>query len=96
MLTALSGKRHDVITAVALAYKGTVDVFHDRTEVYFRNLESDEITYYIQHYHPFDKAGAYGIQEWIGLVAVEKIVGSYTNVVGRPTAKLGAELRARR
>ena len=95
MLTTLSGRQHDVITAVALLHNGTVEVFHDRTEVYFRNLQPDEITYYIRNYRPFDKAGAYGIQEWIGMVAIEKIVGSYTNVVGLPTAKLNDVLRNR-
>jgi len=95
MLTTLSGRQHEVITAVALLHNGTVEVFHDRTEVYFRNLLPDEITYYIRNYRPFDKAGGYGIQEWIGSVAIQKIVGSYTNVVGLPTAKLSDVLRSR-
>src|SRR5690606_30563798 len=95
MLTLLSGRRHEVITAVALMQQGTSEVFHEVTEVYFKRLSSTEIDHYIQHYQPFDKAGAYGIQEWIGIVAIEKIVGSYTNVVGLPTAKLSEKLHGR-
>ncbi|MGK6352129.1 Maf family nucleotide pyrophosphatase [Parapedobacter sp. DT-150] len=95
MLTRLSGRKHDVITAVALLHHGSIAVFHEVTEVYFRALSNEQIAHYITHYCPFDKAGAYGIQEWIGLVGVEKIVGSYTNVVGLPTARLGAELQSR-
>ncbi len=95
MLTRLSGRRHEVITAVALLLNGAIDVFHEITEVHFRSLSAIEIDHYIQHYRPFDKAGAYGIQEWIGIVAIEKIVGSYTNVVGLPTAKLSEMLNGR-
>ena len=95
MLTRLSGRKHEVITAVALLHDGDIHLFHEVTEVYFRAFTADEIDYYIDHYRPFDKAGAYGIQEWIGIVAVDKIVGSYTNVVGLPTARLGNELRDR-
>lgn len=95
MLALLSGRRHQVITAVALLQSGIIEVFHETTEVHFRNLSAAEIDYYIRHCRPFDKAGAYGIQEWIGVVAIEKIVGSYTNVVGLPTAKLSEMLRAR-
>ena len=95
MLTRLSGRKHDVITAVALLHNGNIAVFHEVTEVYFRALSDEQIAHYIAHYRPFDKAGAYGIQEWIGLVGVEKIVGSYTNVVGLPTARLSAELQSR-
>ncbi|PPL04488.1 Maf family protein [Parapedobacter indicus] len=95
MLTLLSGRRHEVITAVALLQGGAVEIFHETTEVYFKSLSAAEIDYYIHHYQPFDKAGAYGIQEWIGIVAIEKIIGSYTNVVGLPTAKLSEILRGR-
>jgi len=95
MLTLLSGRRHEVVTAVALQQGGTTEVFHEITEVYFRSLSADEIDHYIKNYQPFDKAGAYGIQEWIGIVAIEKIVGSYTNVVGLPTAKLSEMLHSR-
>ncbi len=92
MLTLLSGRKHEVITAVALLYGADITMFHEVTEVHFRTLSPKEINYYIQQYRPFDKAGAYGIQEWIGAVAVEKIVGSYTNVVGLPTARLSRVL----
>jgi len=95
MLALLSGRRHEVITAVALLQDGAVELFHETTEVYFRSLSPAEIDYYIHHYRPYDKAGAYGIQEWIGVVAVEKIIGSYTNVVGLPTATLSEKLRGR-
>lgn len=95
MLTRLSGRKHEVITAVALLHNGDMHLFHEVTEVYFRKLTGEEIEYYIGRYRPFDKAGAYGIQEWIGVVAVDKIVGSYTNVVGLPTARLSKELRSR-
>ncbi len=95
MLRRLSARKHEVITGVALLDHGRTYVFHDVTEVYVKELSAHEITYYIEHYKPFDKAGAYGIQEWIGAVAIERIVGSYTNVVGLPTAKLYAALRER-
>lgn len=94
MLKLLSGRKHDVITAVALLRNDRISVFHEVTEVHFRELSDAEIDYYVKHYKPFDKAGAYGIQEWIGLVAVEKIIGSYTNVVGLPTERLYQELIA--
>lgn len=88
MLMRLSGKKHEVITAVALLHKGSVHTFHEVTEVYFRKLTEGEMGYYVDHYRPYDKAGGYGIQEWVGMVAIEKIVGSYTNVVGLPTQQL--------
>ncbi|HWK99610.1 MAG TPA: Maf family protein [Parapedobacter sp.] len=88
MLSRLSGKKHEVITAVSLLHKELIHTFHEVTEVYFHTLSEQTITHYVDHYQPFDKAGAYGIQEWIGLVGVEKIVGSYTNVVGLPTQQL--------
>lgn len=94
MLQLLSGRKHQVITAVALLVAdGEVEVFHEITDVYFNTLTPGEIEHYIAHYRPYDKAGAYGIQEWIGAVAVEKIIGSYTNVVGLPTAALYTALR---
>lgn len=94
MLTRLSGTKHDVITAVSLLHQGVLHTFHEVTGVYFRRLIEDEIDYYIDRYRPFDKAGAYGIQEWIGMVAVEQIIGSYTNVVGLPTQQLYHVLRS--
>ncbi|PTS98302.1 septum formation protein Maf [Pedobacter sp. HMWF019] len=88
MLTKLSGTVHEVYTGVSLIYNGEILSFFDLTEVYFKELTTEQIRYYIENYKPFDKAGAYGIQDWIGMVAVEKIVGSYTNVMGLPTEKL--------
>lgn len=93
ILSSLSGKAHQVITAIAILYKGQIDVFHETTQVHVAQLSSAEIEFYIRHYRPYDKAGAYGIQEWIGMVGIEKIAGSYTNVVGLPTARLYRELQ---
>lgn len=88
MLRALSGKQHEVITGVCLLTANSKTVFHDVTKVYFKALSDEEIHYYIEHFKPFDKAGAYGIQEWIGKIGIEKIEGSYFNVVGLPVQKL--------
>lgn len=88
MLIKLSGNRHDVYTGVTLAHGAKMISFYDITEVYFKTITAAQIDYYIKHYNPYDKAGSYGIQDWIGLIAVEKIVGSYTNVMGLPTEKL--------
>jgi septum formation protein len=93
MLRALSGTHHEVITGVCLLTQESKTVFHDVTKVYFKELSDDEIHYYIKHYQPFDKAGAYGIQEWIGKIGIEKIEGSYFNVVGLPVQKLYTYLR---
>ncbi|MEO8795173.1 MAG: Maf family protein [Daejeonella sp.] len=92
ILSALSGNKHEVITAVSLLKNHQINSFYDVSEVYFKHLTANQIRYYIANGQPMDKAGAYGIQEWIGLVGIEKIVGSYTNVVGLPTEKLYAEL----
>ncbi|WP_276088759.1 Maf family protein [Pedobacter sp. JY14-1] len=94
MLSQLSGSRHEVYTGVTLAYKGMTTSFYDLTEVYFSGLTSEQIEYYIDTFKPFDKAGAYGIQDWIGMIAVEKITGSYTNVMGLPTERLYRALMA--
>jgi septum formation protein len=88
MLSKLSGSTHQVYTGVSLAFKDQLQTFYDQTEVCFRTLTAAEIDYYIAKYKPFDKAGSYGIQDWLGFVAVEKITGSYTNVMGLPTEKL--------
>lgn len=93
MLQSLSGKSHEVITSVCLKNNTDYRVFSDITQVFFRKLSDKEIDYYISNYQPFDKAGAYGIQEWIGAVGIEKIIGSYNNVVGLPTEKLIYELK---
>ncbi|MFZ1805694.1 MAG: Maf family nucleotide pyrophosphatase [Cyclobacteriaceae bacterium] len=88
MLSQLSGKTHTVITAVCLLSKSKKDCFDDRTKVTFKELSDDEITYYVDHYKPFDKAGAYGAQDWIGMVAINKIEGSYFTVMGLPMHKV--------
>ena len=92
MLTEMSGKTHKVITSVCIKSTKKEVVFHDETLVTFTDLSLDEIEFYLKNYKPFDKAGSYGIQEWIGLIAIEKIEGSYANVVGLPTHKLYKEL----
>lgn len=93
MLGMLSGKVHRVITGVCLLYKHRYNLFHDVSEVFFRKLSDEEIRFYVEKYKPLDKAGAYGIQEWIGLAGIERINGSYTNVVGLPTEKLYQQLK---
>ena len=92
MLTEMSGTTHKVITSVCIKTTNKESVFYEETLVTFTKLSSDEIKYYLNNYQPFDKAGSYGIQEWIGLVAIEKIEGSYANVVGLPTHRLYEEL----
>ena len=93
MLQTLSGKVHRVITGVCLLYKHQYNLFHDVSEVFFRKLTDEEIRFYVDKYQPLDKAGAYGIQEWIGLIGIDRINGSYTNVVGLPTEKLYQQLK---
>jgi len=88
MLRKLSGNMHKVFTAVCLKYKGNYHLLCDETKVFFRKLEESEINYYVDTYQPFDKAGAYGVQEWIGFVGIERIEGSYFNVMGLPTHRL--------
>ena len=85
MIKALCGKTHEVITSVCFKTPEKLRTVHAVTRVTFSNLDQDEIEHYIDRYRPFDKAGAYGIQEWIGLIGVEHIEGSYFNVVGLPT-----------
>lgn len=92
MLTKLSNKTHEVISAVSLKSCDKLFTFFDSTEVTFKKLTHSEINYYINTYKPFDKAGSYGIQEWIGLIGIQKINGSYTNVVGMPMEKLYTHL----
>ncbi len=87
MLRTLSNSTHNVITSVCIKSNAKELTFHDITRVTFGNLSDEDIHYYLEEYKPFDKAGAYGIQDWIGLVAISKIEGSYTNVVGLPTQK---------
>ena len=92
MLQKLSGKSHQVISGVCLKSHHKEESFFDITTVYFKPLLENEIDYYIKNYKPYDKAGAYGIQEWIGFIGVEKIEGSYFNVVGLPIQKLYQKL----
>lgn len=92
MLRTLSGKEHYVYTGVCLKTKAKTRSFTSSTKVYFKELSEEEIDYYIKEYQPFDKAGAYGIQEWIGMIGIEKIEGSYFNVVGLPVQRLYSEL----
>ena len=91
-LKSLSGKKHHVITGVTLRTIDKRRSFSVITDVYFKNLSDDEIKYYVDKFKPMDKAGAYGIQEWIGHAAIEKIEGSYFNVMGLPTHRLYEEL----
>lgn len=88
MLQHLSGRKHEVISGVCLKSNEKTISFFDITEVYFKQLQKEEIEYYVEQFKPYDKAGAYGIQEWIGFIGVEKIKGSYFNVVGLPVQKL--------
>jgi septum formation protein len=92
MLGKLSGNKHEVITAVTLTSKEKQHTFYDLTAVYFKKLSTDEIEYYIDKYAPFDKAGSYGIQEWIGYIGIEKINGSYFNVMGLPVKRVYDEI----
>ena len=92
MLSALSGKKHEVITSISIKSKHFQKIINDTTIVSFNTITDDEINYYIKNYKPFDKAGGYGIQEWIGFIAINKIEGSYFNVVGLPVHKLYKEL----
>ncbi len=93
MLSRLSGKKHTVITGVFIGSKTKSTSFSERTEVEFENLSEEEINFYINQYKPFDKAGSYGVQEWIGYVAVKRMEGTYTNVMGLPTNRLYQEIR---
>lgn len=92
MLQQLANQTHEVITSVCLKSIDTTEVFHCVTKVTFANLSDEAIRYYLDNYKPFDKAGSYGIQDWIGLIGISKIEGSYTNVVGLPTEMLFQKL----
>lgn len=93
VIKRLAGKSHLVYTAVALAYQDQKVSFVEETTVWLNQLSNEEIEYYVERYKPLDKAGSYGIQEWIGRVGVNKIIGSYENVIGLPTARLQQELK---
>ncbi len=92
MLLNLSGKKHQVISSVCLKSNLKTVSFYDSTNVFFKELSLAEIDFYIENFSPFDKAGAYGIQEWIGKIGVEKIEGSYFTVMGMPVHLLYKEL----
>ncbi|MBO7595028.1 MAG: septum formation protein Maf [Salinivirgaceae bacterium] len=93
MLHQLSGRKHMVYTGVCLKTTQKERLFSAATDVFFRQLSDDEIAYYVDTYKPFDKAGSYGIQEWIGYVGIERIDGSYFNVMGLPVQRLYQELK---
>ncbi len=93
MLQALSGRSHEVISSACLCSTSKTEVMHAVTKVFFKPLETDEIAYYINTCKPFDKAGAYGIQEWIGQIGIEHIEGSFYNVMGFPIGKLYTALK---
>ncbi len=93
MLKNLSGKMHVVYTGVCLSSINKQKTFYSETKVWFRKLNNKEIEYYVNNYKPYDKAGAYGAQEWIGYIAIEKIEGSYFNVMGLPVQQLYSELK---
>jgi septum formation protein len=88
MLARLSGNMHRVVTGVCLLQDGKEHAFSAMTEVYFRKLSYEQISFYVDNYHPLDKAGAYAIQEYIGIVGIEKIVGDYYNVMGLPVGEV--------
>lgn len=93
MISEISGKQHTVYTGVCLRRKQQTKTFFCATEVTFRQLNGDEINYYIEKYQPYDKAGSYGAQDWIGLVGIEKINGCYFNVMGLPVRDLYLQLQ---
>lgn len=93
MLQQLSGKTHQVITGVCISTLARHRTFHTVSEVRFAHLNTAEIEYYLDNYTPYDKAGSYGVQEWIGYIGVEQISGSYFNVMGLPIQRLYNELK---
>ena len=92
MLQRLSGRKHVVWTGVCLRNQSKSRSFCSRTDVFFKDLSLDEIDYYLDHYNPYDKAGSYGAQEWIGYIGITHIEGSYFNVMGLPVQQLYEEL----
>jgi septum formation protein len=93
MLKQLSGKKHKVITAVTIRDSNKGETFADTSYVYFKDLSEEEIDYYVSKYKPYDKAGSYGIQEWIGYIGITKIEGSFCNIMGLPVQKVYQELQ---
>ena len=92
MLEELSGKMHEVFTAVCLKSANKQTTFYDVSKVYFKKLKTEEIEYYLTNFSPYDKAGGYGVQDWIGYIGIDKIEGSFYNVMGLPVKKLYEEL----
>lgn len=92
ILKKLSGNMHEVLTGVCIRTSNVSHSFYAHTEVFFSKISDDELNYYIDEFKPFDKAGAYGIQDWIGFIGIERIRGSYFNVMGLPIQKLYREL----
>ena len=92
MLAKLSDKTHEVISGIAIAYQNKIYSNFDVAKVHFLPLTDEEIAYYVSHFHPLDKAGAYGIQEWIGLKKIDRIEGSFYTIMGMPTALLSQML----
>jgi septum formation protein len=93
MLETLSGNMHQVVTGICLRSRDKCCSFTSWTNVWFKELSNEEINFYLEHYKPYDKAGAYGIQEWIGYIGITRIEGSYFNVMGLPVQKLYEELQ---
>ena len=94
MLNSLSGKTHEVYTGVTISSNSDSNSFYEKTLVSFAKLSQEEIEYYIKNFKPFDKAGSYGIQEWLGLIGIDRIEGSYHNVVGLPVQRVYATLKS--
>lgn len=93
ILSKLSGNKHQVITGVVIMRDGEEISFSDTTDVWFHELTKEQIAYYVDHYKPYDKAGAYAIQEWIGVVGIKKVDGDFYNVMGLPVSRVVRELR---
>ena len=93
MLSMLSGKSHEVITAISISDEGSVTTYSDIAIVWVKNLDMAEIVYYVDQFKPFDKAGAYGIQEWLGMIAIDKIEGSFYTIMGLPIHLVYRELK---
>ncbi|MGK7391564.1 MAG: Maf family protein [Candidatus Cyclobacteriaceae bacterium M2_1C_046] len=94
ILQKLSGHTHEVVTGVCIKSKNQKEIFSDLTKVYFKGLSVEEIEYYIKNFKPYDKAGSYGAQDWWGIVGIEKLEGSYFNVMGLPTHKVYEALKS--
>lgn len=92
ILTELAGNTHEVITGVALLHKGNEVLFADTTTVHFHPLSTEQIAFYVKNYQPYDKAGAYAIQEWIGVVGIKRVEGCFYNVMGLPVSRVVQEL----